>query len=253
MNPLYRMGLFVLVACGGKTPGADPSAHSDSGPSTTEGPETGDDTAEDTSHLAPEPGVQIAFVEAADWGVVDECETTCISAVVTQDGEPVLGVLVDVGVENKSVGVSLPTNQLGIAEACTPSLPVGEWTAVAVATVEGHTVQVEAPIDVRGFGHIDGCMREFIVIRISDDRGKTRNPLKLAVDGQRVVRKIAVSKELPAIAVLTSIPKVTTKRLDLVIAFRTQVHRPAKPIGVNNERADIYVCMMKAGVSAFDS
>jgi predicted GH43/DUF377 family glycosyl hydrolase len=154
------MVLMGFVACGGKEPLVD-SSDLNARDSASSAPASSDDTADDTSGPTSVSGLQVAFVEPATWDVVDECERTCITAEVTEDGVPVSGVSVDVWVENDCVGADLTTDMVGRVSVCSDVLPVGEWRAVAVASWAEQTVQVEAPLHVLGFGHIDGIERPF--------------------------------------------------------------------------------------------
>ena len=141
----------TMYGCGGTSP--EPKTPDSTAPvmDTSEAP------AEDTQSEVEDEGPTLTFL-SGEWSV-DECATTCLSVRLTHDSEPIANVPVDFWVENSVLQRSVSTNEDGIAEGCTDRLPVGSWRAVAVALVEGESIQTVESMTVEPFGFADGVAR----------------------------------------------------------------------------------------------
>ena len=141
----------VLCACGSKS--SEPMMVDSTAPSV----DTSETPVEDPEPEADDEGPTIGFVNH-EWSV-DACETTCLSVRLTHGDESISNASVDFWVENTALQLSVSTDEDGIAEGCSDSLPVGTWRAVAVSTVDGRRIEAMETLTVEPFGYADGIHR----------------------------------------------------------------------------------------------
>ena len=143
--------LFALVLTG--CPAED-------APTEDSAAETDTDVDTDDSAAPVEPSFAVQITGPAATEPVDECGETCFSAVVTFDGEPVAGAIVDVWLGFDCVGVDLVSATDGTITACTSGLPLGTSEVIATAEWGAERAEGLSTVDVRPFGWDDGFVRD---------------------------------------------------------------------------------------------